>query len=565
MADRFRTFILPGLFLLLATLMLYLPGTRTLPLMDRDEPRFAQATVEMMQRGTWTVPYFNEEYRFDKPPLTYWWMRLHYLLGGVSELTARLHSVVAVWLTAWLVAGIGARLYDRRTGFLAGLIWLTTLQVLVHGRLCVADMALLLFLTLMARALLELLWLGESRRWSPWFWLLYVGLGLGFLAKGPLALLVPAVAVGLSRWWGKKPLPWKNLQLGPGLAIALGIVAIWGVPALIETQGLFWKVGMGEHVVKRGTEVLNGRFFIPGIYFVTALISLFPWIGLAWPVWKYARKQWDSGVVFLLGWLAAPYLIFTFYATQLPHYVMPGFPAAAILVARWLVARQKYGERTPIFMKILAGVLGCLGLGLVIYTQVKPTGEVQGLIVWCGLLLIVLGVAGRYAQRMTMLERPVLGLVVMVLSFGMAVEQLAWTVRKTNATLKIVKSVPTLSKDMACLGWDYTEPSLVFYTQRSWEFTGKAAQVDTFLQEHPHALVVALTREWTLDGWIKKQFSGQSTEEPTRDQIAKVTALIKRTPGLEAHVITGLNAARMSWVEVMVLERPPTTSQVSLN
>ena len=74
--------------------------------MDRDEPRFAHATVEMMERDSWTIPYFNGAYRFDKPPLTYWWMRLHYALLGVNELAARLHSVVAVYLTALVVAGM---------------------------------------------------------------------------------------------------------------------------------------------------------------------------------------------------------------------------------------------------------------------------------------------------------------------------------------------------------------------------------------------------------------------------------------------------------------------------
>ena len=77
-----------------------LPGTWKLPLMDRDEPRFARATVEMNERGSWAVPYFNGEYRFDKPPLTYWCMEPGLLLFGKTEIGARLHSLVASWVIA---------------------------------------------------------------------------------------------------------------------------------------------------------------------------------------------------------------------------------------------------------------------------------------------------------------------------------------------------------------------------------------------------------------------------------------------------------------------------------
>ena len=103
--------------LLVLALMLYLPGTATIPLMDRDEPRFAHATVEMMERDSWAIPYFNGAYRFDKPPLTYWWMRLHYALLGVNELSARLHSLLAVYGVALVVAGMARKLTkDSRAG-----------------------------------------------------------------------------------------------------------------------------------------------------------------------------------------------------------------------------------------------------------------------------------------------------------------------------------------------------------------------------------------------------------------------------------------------------------------
>ncbi|SKB06464.1 4-amino-4-deoxy-L-arabinose transferase [Prosthecobacter debontii] len=553
------------LILLVVTLALYLPGTGTIPLTDRDEPRFARATVEMMERGTWLVPYFNGEYRFDKPPLTYWWMRLHHELGGINEGMARLHSVVAVWLTAWIIASLGTRLHDRRAGLLSGIVWLTTLQVLVHGRLCVADMPLLLCLTLMGRALVELLWLSPEpkRPWGRWFWVLYIALGMGFLAKGPLAWLVPAVALGLARWWGREKLPWRHLQCLSGLALALLIVAAWGIPALIETHGLFWKVGMGEHVVKRGTEVLNGRRFIPLIYYpLTSLISLFPWVGLAWPVWRFTRSRWRPVTAFLLGWLAAPYVIFSFYATQLPHYVMPAFPAAALLVGAWLAStRETFGEgfRLPRLHLVLVVLLGLIGLGLAGVSR-TASGLLSPVLLWAGILFVVLAFAGARLPHWVVQPRVWIGPTLALMMFGFTLERLAHSLREGNATLQAQAALDSATDDIAataCLGWDYTEPSLVFYTGRTWEFTGKLERVERFLNEHPQACVVALSQEWTLEGWLKARWSGSTTVLPTRDASAKVEALLIRHPGLQVKKVSGLNAARMSWVQLQVLVQPP--------
>ena len=103
---------LPGFLLFVFSFLILIPGTVTLPLMDRDEPRFAQATLEMMETEQWVIPYFDGEYRFDKPPLTYWWMRIHYLILGKGELAARLHSIFAAGLTALVIARLWISLHS---------------------------------------------------------------------------------------------------------------------------------------------------------------------------------------------------------------------------------------------------------------------------------------------------------------------------------------------------------------------------------------------------------------------------------------------------------------------
>jgi len=98
-----------GFLLALAALLLYGAGTGQIPLIDRDEPRFAQATVEMMERQEWIVPYFNGDYRFDKPVLSYWLIRMGYALLGRSEFGARPQAVLCTFLVVVSIYATGCR------------------------------------------------------------------------------------------------------------------------------------------------------------------------------------------------------------------------------------------------------------------------------------------------------------------------------------------------------------------------------------------------------------------------------------------------------------------------
>jgi 4-amino-4-deoxy-L-arabinose transferase-like glycosyltransferase len=544
--------------LLVLALLLYLPGTATIPLMDRDEPRFAHATVEMIQRDTWTVPYFNGVYRFDKPPLTYWWMRLHYALLGVNELAARLHSVLAVYGVALVVAGMARKLtQDAGAGLLAGMAWLTSLQSLVHGRLCVADMPMILLVALACRALVELLTEPPLRCWNGWFWCLWLSLGAGFLAKGPIAWFVPALALALWRWvFWKKPLPWSRLQAVPGLCLALAMVAAWGIPALIETNGAFWKTGMGEHVVKRGTDVFNGRKFVPGYYLLTTWLSLFPWMGFALPVWRSLRANWTAQTSFLAAWFLAPQLIFFFYATQLPHYVMPGYPAFIVLLA---LAWQNRRHEVPAVAKWLTLGLTILVAATWVFVaaaQIQQMG-IRALLYSALFLLTSVLVAGGsvacllWKQGMTGRNTWLICLTVALTSASLVL--LGHQLRATSVPVRVAAKLGTLPTGMTLHGCGYTEPSLVFYTDHQWQFTDNVNAAKQLLQQTSPVVVVVLKRDWTLDRWFKGLLGTAPKGTAAKDHTVILQALhAESSSGVQSRTIEGFNMARFSWAEVQL-------------
>src|SRR5436305_3087993 len=128
-------------------LLFHLAGTWSLPLIDRDEPRFAEAAREMRERADFIVPFFNNQFRFDKPPLTYWFQVASYRVFGENDFAARFPTAVAAALVALVLFGWGKQVRDECTGWWGAIIFTLSLQTFVHGKAAVADMWLVLFVT----------------------------------------------------------------------------------------------------------------------------------------------------------------------------------------------------------------------------------------------------------------------------------------------------------------------------------------------------------------------------------------------------------------------------------
>jgi len=137
-------------------LLFHLAGTWSLPLIDRDEPRFAEAAREMRERADFIVPYFNNQFRFDKPPLTYWFQVASYRVFGENDFAARFPTAIAAALVAVILLAWGQQLGDEKVGWWAAIIFSLSLQTFIHGKAAVADMWLVLFVTVAHWAAWEL-------------------------------------------------------------------------------------------------------------------------------------------------------------------------------------------------------------------------------------------------------------------------------------------------------------------------------------------------------------------------------------------------------------------------
>jgi 4-amino-4-deoxy-L-arabinose transferase-like glycosyltransferase len=395
-------------FLIFVSLVSFLPGFFHVPPIDRDESRFAQATKQMIESGDYIDIRFQGDVRYKKPVGIYW------LQTGVVRTAEALgipdaHTTIALYRIPSLIGAIGAVLLTywtalafvtRRSAYLAAVMMATCVLLGVEARLAKTDAALLFCcvaaMGVMARAYLA----GRGEREIGFahvaaFWTALAG---GFLIKGPLILMVvalPAIALMIAdrsaRWlWRLRPVIGVIWMLALALPWFLAIMSRSGDAFLVESAGqdLFGKLFRSA----------EGHGAPPGYYLVLFWVTFWPASPLAAvaapAVWRNRR---EAATRFLLAWIVPSWIVFEIVITKLPHYVLPLFPAIAILIVREIERRDLSANphlvRTAVMWPIVTAILSVLGVGLLIYMR----GQF-GWLAWPFAALAV--IAGFYAWRL---------------------------------------------------------------------------------------------------------------------------------------------------------------------
>ena len=213
------------LLLLLLCSVTFLAGLGRPAIGDSDEAFYAEAAREMGERGDWLTPYYNYETRFQKPVLYYWLIGGTYAVAGIGEAQARLWAALSGVGLALVTAAAGRRWRDEATGLLAGAIVATSFGYFSIGRLSLPDLPLAFFVTLTVYATLVGT-LDDHPRATRWLALAGASAGAAFLTKGPVGLVVAALAI-LPIWWLER----RRLRVPPGGAmVAVALAAAIGLP-----------------------------------------------------------------------------------------------------------------------------------------------------------------------------------------------------------------------------------------------------------------------------------------------------------------------------------------------
>jgi 4-amino-4-deoxy-L-arabinose transferase-like glycosyltransferase len=339
-------------FLILCGLLLFLPGFFNVPPVDRDEARFAQATKQMVETGDFVDIRFQDDVRYKKPVGIYW-------LQSAAVETATALGLPRAQLRIWLyrvpslIGALGAVLLTywtalafvtRRGAIFAGLILGSSVLLGVEARLAKTDAMLLLTVVAAMGALARvyLSWQrGEDPAHPPWTWpaIFWTALAGGILLKGPLILMFVALAIVTLAILDRSAAWLWRLRPVWGLMWMLVLVLPWFIAIFWRSGDAFFTDSIGGDMLsKLAAQESHGA--PPGLYLLLFWVTFWPGAplaGMAAPaVWRARR---EPGAQFLLAWLVPSWIVFELVLTKLPHYVLPLYPAIAILTVGALERR----------------------------------------------------------------------------------------------------------------------------------------------------------------------------------------------------------------------------------
>ncbi len=333
--------------LLIILLLVRLLTMGLFPIMDTTEARYADISRLMLESGDWLVPQFQDGVPFwGKPPLFAWLTAGSFSLLGVSEFSARLMHFVLALATLWLLIRAGRRELSSGRRLMAAVILLSTPLFFVVSGTVMTESGLVFSTTLSMAGF----WLYTTEHDRKWGLVFFAGLGLGMLAKGPIAVVMTLLPIALwvlsGRHWQKlSGLPWTG-----GITLALLISVPWYLMAEQQSPGFLEYFLIGEHFLRFVQPVWQGDLYgnahqqPPGMIWILWFQATAPWgIVLVLVAGRYALTQIRNGTwswpqisawqAYLAWWVLAPLLFFTFSVNILWTYVLSGMPAFALLLA----------------------------------------------------------------------------------------------------------------------------------------------------------------------------------------------------------------------------------------
>ena len=376
---------------LAATLLLSGLGSRGLN--EPDEGRFAEIGREMAAQSNWMMPYLGGVPHLQKPPLVYWLTALSIRAFGVNEWAARLPSALAALGTVVLILHLAGLLFGASVRWKAGLMLLSSALFFMLARLITTDMLLTFCITGAVTSFVHY----TMRRSAGALFLFYISLGLGFLAKGPMAFMVPLCAV----------IPWAVVHgrdhtapawrwhWWPGLPLALTLGLSWFLVLLMQYPQLLDYFVRYEFIDRIASNVHKRS---KPFWFYTAMLigGLMPWTGLIpgflRDTWRRVRPQRSPVCWLMAGWILLPLAILHVVTSKLPTYLLPLLPPLAIVLAHGWHTTPTAGRRAirglALLLSAAAGVsLVLFALGPVYRTTTLTLSPALGI----GLALIATG------------------------------------------------------------------------------------------------------------------------------------------------------------------------------
>lgn len=525
-----------AMVLMVVGLCAFLPGLFSIPPIDRDEARYAQATKQMMETGDYLDIRFQDQPRYFQPAGIYWLHVAAARLTGtgvdapiwVHRLPSAAGATLAVLLTYWMALTVAG----EAAAFAAALFMAASVLLGFEARDGKID-AVLLATILGAMGFLARAYLRPplTRAQAALFWVALAG---GIMLKGPIILLVvglTALTLSLldrSAGWLRALRPW------PGVALMLLLVLPWLVAITLRSGGEFLSIALGPNMLGKVTSGQQSHGLPPGTYLLFYWLTFWPAAALVIPAapWIWQNRH-DRAIRFCLAWIVPTWIVFELIVTKLPHYVLPVYPAIATLLAMALVDGRRPDR--PLAWVMTAGGVIYLALGASLqYALAQDVSLPALLLAAAGAALFGWALqAERLTTRAFAASLTAGAILLHAATFGLVIPSLesVWVVPRLVAAIERHAGCP--HPRIAAAG--FHEPSLVFLAGTSTKLVFAPEAADLLLTGGCRVAIV------------------ERREEP--EFLARLAALGQHAVLRER--VTGLSIGRLRGVDIGIYTAAP--------
>ena len=506
--------------LILLCVVLYIPGLTTLPPVDRDEARFAQATRQMVESRDFIRIRFQEKPRHKKP------IGIHWLQAVSVEVTGspnhiwpyRIPSMLGALVAVMLTFVFGKNLFDRQTGLFGAIVTASTLLLVVEAHQATTDAALLAAVVA-AQGSLGTLYVRNRHGETVGlgipltFW---TAQGIGILLKGPILPLVSLLTVLTLLAVDRSASYLRGLRLKLGIPLAVLIVCPWAIAVTIATDGAFFGDAIRSDLLPKLISGHESHGFPPGYYLLVIALTFWPGSLFLWPALGQAIKlRARIGERFCLAWIIPVWLTFELIPTKLPHYILPIFPPLSLLTARlilksttenWNLSRWSLARVGFVLWILISAALAASIVALPLYLN----GRFDMVTLWpAGAAVILMTLPSWRVLHGRLLEAAIGTILLEALILAPTLHVIIPNIDGLWLSRSVARAVERYSGSasdptLVIAAAGYHEPSLVFFCGTGTKLVG-AHEAALYLRQNPKGL--ALVRD-KLDGAFHKAISG---------------------------------------------------------
>lgn len=475
------------IFLSVLLLFIRLGGTSVFQV---AEARNSQCAYEMMQSKDKIIPTFNGVLRTDKPALEYYAMMIAYKLFGISEGSARFFSAVCGLLVMICTFLFVKKHISESAAWWSAFVLLSSMHTIVQFRLATPDPYLILCHVLS----LYCFWEGFTGKRFRWYALMYVLLGLGFFAKGPVGIALPAFTIFLYLLFTRN-FTWTNIvQLQPWFGIVLMTVLAlpWYYLVHIHTDGAWTKGFFLEHNVSRFEEPVDNHSGPFIITFLFVILGMFPFSFFSIRAGKYVWQNRKDNHFLLFSFIAFCCVVgfYFFSSTRLLNYTTPAYPFFAIMLGCWLADKSpslSFKKLKPELLSICFLTV-LMPIGIYIWAiNTEPVNKVN----WIAFPLLISTIGGIlaliHAKHNIAKSLSTIGYTYMLVT----VLVFAWLFPAIDGLTAMKKQGLLLKKANNIAAYKDMNDAFVFYAQKSIPVIKDVESLSSYINSHKDAVILS--------------------------------------------------------------------------